>query len=148
MTKKVTIIVGTPGSGKTWVANQIRDTHTVVDHDSNNGLDAQAYAQAIAARVNARVLAARLPLDKPVVAEAPFSLSKLQEALSRQGIASEAVFITEQAQTVKQRYEAREGKPIPAGYEKRIETFKKRATEQGATTGTAKEVLDYLRRNK
>ena len=137
--KKVTIIVGTPGSGKTWVADQIRDTHTVVDHDSNGGLDAQAYAHAIAAR---------LPQGKPVVAEAPFSLSKLQEALSRQGIASEAVFITEQAQTVKQRYEAREGKPIPSGYEKRIETFKQRAKEQGATAGTAKEVLDYMRKNR
>ena len=33
MTKKVYILVGAPGSGKTWVANQIRDRYTYVSHD-------------------------------------------------------------------------------------------------------------------
>ena len=138
--KSVTILVGTPGSGKTWVANQIRDTHTVVDHDVHGLDNAESYASAIANHARTST--------KPVVAEAPFSLSKLQAALAQRGLEAKPVFIAESVATTKQRYEAREGKPIPQGHLTRIETFRQRAREQSAPIGTAQEVLDYLRKNK
>jgi hypothetical protein len=136
---KVTVVVGTPGSGKTWVTRQLADSHTVVEHDVHGLRDAESYARAIAAHAAS---------SKPVVAEAPFSLSKLTEALERRGFEVKPVFITESAATTRKRYEAREGKPIPQGHLTRIEAFKQRAAEQGAPAGTASEILNYLKTGK
>lgn len=132
--QKVYLLVGAPGSGKTWVGEQLKNKFTYVAHDDYMG---GGYVDALmkAARVSTR----------PVLGETPFSLSRIIEPLEKARIDVQPVFILESPHTTKTRYEKREGKRIPQGHLTRIETYRKRAKEYSAPSGTSAEVLDYLR---
>ena len=49
MTKKIFILVGASGSGKSWVANQIKDKYTYVPHDTHGLKSSADYIRAISA---------------------------------------------------------------------------------------------------
>jgi hypothetical protein len=143
MTKKIFILVGSPGSGKTWVANQLRDKYTYVAHDSYGLKSSKEYLMAISAHAHAS--------DKPIVCETPFSLSQIQKPLLERGYEVQPVFILEEPSVTRQRYEMRYQthkigqKQMPQGHLTRIETYKERAKELNAPSGTSAEILDYMR---
>lgn len=133
-TQIIYLIVGAPGSGKTWVAKQLGDKFNYVPHDDYTDGD---YVKAL---INAGRVS-RLP----VLAETPFSVTQIIDPVRKAGIDIKPVFILESPHTTQSRYEKREGKPIPQGHLTRIETYRKRAKELRAPSGTSKDILDYLR---
>lgn len=143
MTKKIYILVGASGSGKTWVANQIRDKYTYVPHDTYGMKGNNDYLMAISAHAQAS--------EKPVICDTPFSLSQLQGPLSEKGFEVKPVFVVEKPSVTRQRYELRyqnekKGQAVmPEGHLSRIDTYKKRAKELNAPVGTSAEILAYMR---
>lgn len=138
---KIYLLVGTPGSGKTWVASQLTDKFEWVAHDAYNG---KGFAYEGMAYVNEIMKASRTQ-SKPVLAETPFSVSQIIEPLEKKGFTVEPVFIIESDHTTSTRYLRRENKPIPQGHLTRIQTYRKRAKEMNAFSGTSAQVLEYLK---
>ncbi len=127
------LLVGSPSSGKTWVAKQLKQKFTVLEHDAYIGKD---YTKALADAEYG---------NKAVLAETPFSMSAIMDPLQKQGIIVEPIFIIETANTLKERYKAREGKEIPKGHLTRTNTYLDRARLGGHFYGTSEEVLKYLK---
>ena len=130
---KIYILVGSPGSGKTWVSSQLYGKFSVAEQDEFIGKDYVHHLLALSHRER-----------QPILANTPFGLSKLMESLQNEGAEVEAVFIIEDPDTLAARYEAREGKPIPKGHLSRQYTYQERAYELNAFSGTSEEVLKYL----
>lgn len=86
--------------------------------------------------------------DKPILAEAPFSISQTKEPLEEAGIKVIPVFIQEHPDVITKRYVDREGKAIPKGHLTRQQTYKVRAHEYGAFQGTSEQVLKHLKEIK
>ena len=128
---KIYLIVGAPGSGKTWVCNQLRANYNYLPHDEFP--TPKAYISAIK----------RLALisEKPLLIETPFSVSTYMDQL-----AVTPVFLIETPEVTQSRYETRENKPIPKGHLSRIETYKERAAELNAFSGTSTEILEHLKK--
>jgi hypothetical protein len=124
------LLVGAPGSGKTWVAKQLETKFDYLPHDDFP--DFKSYLAAIQ-RLSSCT-------DKPILVETPFSVSQYTSALK-----VTPVFIIETPETTTKRYETREGAPIPKGHLTRIETYKTRALELNAFVGTSQQVLEHLK---
>lgn len=141
--KKIYLIIGTPGSGKTWVIDQLKDKFTVCPHDKidENGNykrftdDEYIHDIDVSARTS----------SNPVLCETPFSISKLYDPLVKKGHDVTPLFIIERPEVTAQRYYVREGMAIPKGHLTRIETYKQRAKEMKAKTGTSTEILIHLK---
>jgi hypothetical protein len=133
--KPVYLVIGVPGSGKTWVCERLSSYFHVVPHDEHiNGQYVRAIADAAG------------EVARPVLAEAPFSISQTVEPLEARGIRVIPVFIIEDVDTLSERYREREGKEIPQGHLTRQETYRQRAEQWDAFSGTSEEVLDFLKR--
>lgn len=141
--KTVYLLVGTPGSGKTWVANQLGEHFNVLKHDEL----AYGNGQTRASYVEKTIEAARRS-HKPVIIETPSSIRQIYEPLVKAGVRVEPIFILEHELTVRSRYMQREGKPIPQQHITRLETYRQRAKEMKAFSGTSSQVLDYLKRKR
>jgi hypothetical protein len=126
------ILVGVPGSGKTWISDQLKEHCTVVEQDDYIGQD---YIKAL------RKAHLAYPTT-PILANAPFGLSHLMEAL---GSTCEPVFILEDDDVIRERYYKRGGKEIPKGHLTRQQTYKERAAFLGSFIGTSEAVLSYLK---
>lgn len=137
MRQTIYLVVGTPGSGKTWVCEQLTDKFAYLAHDEFIDAGTDAYVKA----------AARLAdyANTPVLIETPFSVSKIFEPLTKMGYQVTPVFIIESPAVTTKRYEDREKKPIPSGHLSRINTYITRAKEHKAFMGTSQAVLDYLK---
>lgn len=133
---KVYLVVGTPGSGKTWVCNQLKDKFKYLPHDE--------YPKEVQYLNEVKRLA-RIS-DKPVLIETPFSVRQIVDPLTTIGIDVIPVFILENPDVVASRYKKREGKAIPQGHLTRIQTYRQRAKEMNAFSGNSQEVLDHLKR--
>lgn len=149
MKKYLYLIVGAPGSGKTWLASQLKYKFNLIHHDGFIYLkhpDKLAYVKAI--------LKEAPTSDKPVLIEAPFSVSAIREPLEKAGYTVVPFYIIEDEKTHSQRYierEKREGRWSPekhkhlAGHLTRTQTYLARAKEHGDFYGTSAEVLQYLK---
>lgn len=131
--QKIYMVVGVPCAGKSWVCEQLRELYTYVRHDDFMAFPPRTYVEAIKANADGG--------HKPVLCETPFSMSQIVDPLQAKGFDVEPVFIIEDPETLRERYQAREGKPIPAGHLTRQETYMKRAH---SFFGTSAEVLEYL----
>jgi hypothetical protein len=127
------LLVGVPGSGKTWVCNQLKHLYTHIAHDD---YQKGGYIEAILEAI---------PSSKPLLIETPFSMSKVFGPLIDKGLAVECVFMLERHSVLKARYMAREGKEIPKGHLTRQDTYKQRAEASEAFYGSSEEVLEYLK---
>lgn len=136
MQKKVYMVVGCPGSGKSWVCNQIKDHFTFVHHDAYIGMEGGTYVK--------EILKEAQTAKKPLLIEAPFSISQIADPLKAQGFNIHYAFIQEHPLTISTRYLDREKKKIPQGHLTRQETYLKRAKELGAFHGTSRQVMDHL----
>jgi hypothetical protein len=135
--KPIYLLVGAPGSGKTWVGRQMAHKFHHVENDAFIGQPYENYLNAVAAASRAG--------KKPVLAETPQSISRIAEPLSRLGFDVRLVFILETPDVTRSRYEAREGKPIPKQHLGLIQTYMKRAMTPGAVSGTSAQILNYLK---
>ena len=133
----VYLVVGCPGSGKSWVCEQLKDRFHYVHHDLFIGMAGAAYVW--------ELFQAAYTADRPVLGEAPFSVSEIVEPLKAFGVKVRPVFISEAPQVIARRYLKREKKSIPKGHLTRQETYAKRAKAMRAFSGTSSEVLDYLK---
>lgn len=134
------LVVAVPGSGKSWVCDQLTDLFHYVHHDGYIGhiKHPEAYVDAI--------LEATETAKKPLLTEAPFSISKIKDPLEAAGHKVKPVFIIEDPAVLSARYLKREKKPIPKGHLTRMGTYAARAKAWKAFTGTSQEVLDYLKK--
>lgn len=135
---KIYMVVGCPGSGKSWVCEQLEDFFEYVHHDLYIGMAGTRYVEAI--------LEVCETAEKPVLTEAPFSISQLKKPLETAGHEVQCVFIMEDPEVIADRYLNREGKAIPKGHLTRQETYRERASEYDSFIGTSEEVLEFLKR--
>lgn len=136
MNKLAYMVVGCPGSGKTWVCSQLVRRYCYVPHDAYIAKTSNQYLEAIrrAAETTTR----------PLLIETPFSMSQLEEPLTAKGFHVVPVFIQESDKTLKARYLIREGKPIPDAHLARQRTYRERGIARGAFMGTSSDVLMHL----
>ena len=133
------LVVGVPGSGKSWVCEQLKDDYTYVHHDGFIYLKQPgAYVQEVLK------VAGNYP-KKPLLIEAPFSVSETVKPLEAHGYRVIPVYIIEDPQVVSARYMKREGRFIPPGHLTRMQTYKLRAEAQKAFHGTSTEVYNHLK---
>lgn len=135
--KPVYLVCGVPGSGKSWVCEQLKDKFAYVRHDDWIGGD---YA--------AEVAKAARHSGKPVLADCPFAERELRQKISQKGIVVYPVFIVESPQVVQRRYEAREKKPVAKNTLTRAMSIGSRADEWNAPKGTSEEILKMFRELK
>jgi len=132
------MLVAVPGTGKTWVTDQIKHNFTFIHHDGYIGHinQPETYVKAIKE--------AAKDSDKPLLIEAPFSISQIMGPLEAAGYEVKPVFIVEKPEVIAERYKQRENRTIPKGHLTRLNTYIQRADAMGAFKGTTKEVLEYL----
>lgn len=135
--KKIYMVVGCPGSGKSWICDQLKEKFHYVHHDLFIGMAGDTYVNEIIKESQAA--------NKPLLIEAPFSISKIKEPLEQSGFEITPVFIQEEHQILRDRYLAREKKEIPKGHLTRQDTYLQRATEWNAFKGTSLEVYEHLK---
>ncbi len=131
---RIYMVIGRPGSGKSWVCEQLRNQYRYVRHDD--------YIERN--YVNEIIGEARID-GKPLLIETPFSVSQIKDPLEAKGFHVTPVFIKEDFDVVRKRYQKREGKPIPEGHLTRQNTYAERAKLWQSYIGTSAEVLAYLR---
>lgn len=133
MSQKVYMLCGVPGSGKSWTANQLPE-YTYIPHDQNwQGDHAGA------------VIKAAQTSPKPVLTDCPFAERILKEKLEAAGLTVDPKFIVEHPLVIKQRYEAREGRPVSSSTLTRARTIATRADEWKAYKGTSEQVREHLK---
>lgn len=135
--KKAYMVIGCPGSGKSWVCDQLKELFDYVHHDLYIGMAGDTYVNEIVKR--------SASAKKPLLIEAPFSISQIKDPLQQMGFEIEPVFIQEDPQTITERYLKRENKPIPKGHLTRQETYRSRADEWKSFKGTSSQVLEHLK---
>ena len=136
--KTAYMVVAVPGSGKTWVCEQIMHLFEYVHHDLYVGMAGGTYVKAI--------MKASLTAEKPLLIEAPFSISQIKDPLEERGFKIIPVFIIEQPAVIAARYRKREQKSIPTQHLTRMRTFAERAKKWKAFAGTSSEVLAHLKK--
>lgn len=136
------LLVGVPGSGKTYVTSRLGDKFILSHHDAWLGHAAQPIVYV------KETLKLWETADRPVLAEAPFSVSAIKDPLEKAGAKVIPVIIYEDKQVLAERYKRdpnRDGKDIPKGHLTRMDTYKSRAAEYGAFVGNSSEVLEHLK---
>jgi hypothetical protein len=134
--QRLYLLCGVPGSGKTWVMNQVRTLYNAVDHDDFIGQD---LVQAVLQRASSGELDKR-----PMLVDCPFAERELRGRLERAGFSVVPIFIVEPTHVVQDRYMKREGKPLPRPSVTRAATILQRVHEWNAPRGTSEQVLDWL----
>ncbi len=126
------MVCGVPGSGKTWVCSQLLDKFEYISHD--------LYLKDLVSEIGSRSLRSL----KPILIDCPFGERKLKESLEEVQLEVIPLFIVENPETVKLRYETREGKPFSKSNYTRCSTISDRAKEWNAIQGTSEFILSYL----
>lgn len=134
---EIYLLVGCPGSGKTWVCSQLGDAYHVVPRDAVPDRNNENYLRDIAREAKSAT--------KPLIVEAPFSVSDILHPLRELGHRVTPMFILEDPLVVSTRYLKREGRPIPQTHLTRQDTYRRRAAELDAFSGTSAEVVARLK---
>lgn len=132
--QKIYLVCGVPGSGKSWVCNQLSEKFEYIANDDFIGKD---YLK--------ELFAAARRSEKPILADCPFAERKVREELEAMRLKVIPYFIVESPQVVKQRYEKREGRPVEKNTISRAMSIKGRAEEWNAPHGTSSQVLELLK---
>lgn len=135
---KAYMVIGCPGSGKSWVCDQLQDDFEYVHHDLFIGMAGDVYVK--------EIIKAAKTAKKPLLIEAPFSISAIKEPVELAGIKVIPLFIQEKPGVISDRYRRRENKEIPKGHLTRQETYKHKANSWKAFKGTSEEVYNHLKK--
>ena len=133
------LVVGVPGSGKSWCCEQLTEKFEYINHDGYIYLKRPGHYLKV-------VLEKAKTAEKPLLIEAPFSVNETKDPLEKAGYNVIPVFIIEPEPVLRARYLKREKKLIPQGHITRMQTYAKRANEWKAFRGTSAEVYEYLKR--
>lgn len=143
MNLTVYMVCGVPGSGKTWVCDQLTHKFNYVKHDDfiikgPNSLD--KHKDVVASVI------AHATKDKPVLLDCPFAERELKQKIESVGFRVKPFFIVEPVAVVQARYWEREKRDLPQASVTRAVTIRTRAEEWQAPYGPAALILDYLQR--
>lgn len=148
------LIIGVPGSGKSWVARQLKDKYHYVAHDRcwvhptlsppDGDEDCDWPSGAKSTHIQVLVREAE-KAQKPILTECPFGERPLKEELESHGLKVIPIFVIEYPRIVADRYRKRTGRIIPQASLTRATTIVNRADEWQAERGTSQEVLEILR---
>jgi hypothetical protein len=134
MSQPIYLLVGVPGSGKSWVCERAHDDYHVVSHDDNIGED-----------YTAQLMRAAESADKPILAETPFSMSRIMEPLERRGYHVRPIFVFADELLLKTIWDSRSTPPnARRGHLTRQETYKSRVHDHAAFHGDSTAVLNHL----
>lgn len=131
LNKTLFLLCGVPGSGKTWVIGQVKDKYTHISHD-------------IFTRAQL-VFLARTSDKWPIIIDCPFAEREFRDQLLDASLNVIPIFIVEEPDIVRARYESREKKPVAANVLTRALTIQNRAIEWNAKYGTSSEILAHLK---
>jgi DNA-binding transcriptional LysR family regulator len=132
------LLVGVPASGKSWVAERLKDRFIYVPHDEHIERD---YLGVIAHTARSA--------SQPVLCETPFSVSAFTLALSGCGFTVVPVFIIENESVLKARWVSRNTpETAQKGHLTRQKTFLARAEALSSYMGTSAQVFEYLKHLK
>lgn len=131
--RKLYLLCGVSGSGKTWVCKQLANEFNYVPHDEH-------YSNIYAVCAHAA-----FGSSKPIITECPFGERIQRENFRDMGFDVEAVFVIEHPDLIARRYAQREGRPIRKEAYTRASSIVNRAREWGGFYGTSQQVLDYLK---
>lgn len=131
--RKLYLICGVSGSGKTWVCKQLQDKFKYVPHDEHY------------TNIYATVAHAAFSQPKPIITECPFGERIVRENLKDMGFDVVPVFVAEDPNLIAMRYFQRERKPIRKEAYTRASKIIERANDWGAYYGTSQQVLDHLK---
>lgn len=137
--KNIYLVVAVPAAGKSWVCDKLKDRFECVHHDNFIHLKAPGtYFNA--------VLDAAKTATRPLLIEAPFSISGIKDPLEKKGFKVTPVFIFADEQVLRKRYteRGRTEEHIISGHLSRQKTFQERARKWRAFSGTSTEVLAHL----
>lgn len=135
MSNEVILLCGVPGSGKTWIMDQLQDKFWCVPNDDYIGLPRARTAKILEGW--------KSPL--PLLIDCPFGERVLREEIEALGFHVTPMFVIESPAVIARRYEAREGKLPTQAMLTRAETIKLRCAEWDGQGGTSKEVYEILR---
>ncbi len=144
------IVCGVPGSGKTWVCEQLTQKFKYIPHDHYIGRIGEPGRFGSADRPPSEkpfldaLEKAAMEGDQPVLTECPFAERELVTQLLRRGLSVDSVFIVEPVEIVRERYHKRSGKDISKSTETRCKTIVNRAVEWNKRYGRCESVLKYL----
>jgi len=131
----VYLICGTPGSGKTWISRQMARKAIYVPHDLHNDDQVEV------------ILDKLKTADRPIITESPFMEKVIRARLRDAGVKVNPYVVVESPLTVKKRYEAREGKPIPKMHLTRSRSIISRAREWQCPYGGSSELLEVVNKD-
>lgn len=138
LSKVVVLLVGVPAAGKSWTSERLGDKFDYVHHDLFINMTGNAYLSAIIERSKSAT--------KPLLAEAPFSVSQTQVPLEQKGFRVFPVYLFEEEAELRRRWTER-GNVSDAtvrGHLTRQRTYRERARETGAFIGNSAQVLRHL----
>lgn len=132
---KIYLLCGVPGSGKTWVAEQLESLFTYVRHDHfEKRCDLlEAIGQAIAKG------------EKNLIVDCPFDERTLRSQVEMYGFEVIPIFIVENLGTISARYQQREGKRPTKNILTRARTIMNKVVEWNAVYGTSEEILKHFK---
>lgn len=134
MLQEIFLLIGVPGSGKSWVCERAQEKYEYISHDKHIGKP----------HIAAIMQAAKDGM-KPILTETPFSISQFMEPLLAKGFKVTPVFVIEKEDTLHQRWDERDTKlKDRLGHLTRQTTYKARAIQYNAFTGTSLDVLNHL----
>jgi hypothetical protein len=139
LSKTVILLVGVPAAGKSWTSEQLTDKFDYVHHDLFINMTGNAYLRAIIERSKTAT--------RPLLVEAPFSISQTKDPLEERGFRVYPVFLFEEESVLRARWKTR-GMNADAtirGHLTRQRTYRERARETGAFIGSSAQVLQYLK---
>ena len=143
MIQTVHMVCGVPGSGKSWVCEQLTERFAYIKHDDYIG---QKPHLATAPNNFVAAIIAAATKDKPVLIDCPFAERELRAKIEAVGLKVKPWFIVEPTEVVKSRYFSRTGRDLPQASVTRSVSIVNRANEWQAPHGPAVAVLEALKR--
>jgi shikimate kinase len=143
MSQPIYIVAGVPGSGKSWVCEQLTQDFQYLRHDGwaqrktvTNNTYLENYSK--------ELVAASLISKKPVLGDCPFAERLLKENLLFHGGHPTFLFLTVEPDQLIERYVERM-KPLPKGHLTRARSMNHRAKEWKSFYGSSDDVLTKLK---
>jgi len=135
------LLCGVPGSGKTWVIDQLFNCRppigfTSIEHDSVSREQLLSLAKSLYPPTH---------MKRNVIIDCPFDERSLRSELEHLNLKVTPLFIVEHPKVIEARYFKREGKRPSQSILTRAETIMNKVREWNAFYGTSQEVLDFLR---